>query len=35
MDSTIRQLSGSANAVIGKTRRVEKNINHFLTGRWF
>jgi hypothetical protein len=45
MDSTIRQQSGSAYfaehmqsgayAALGKSRMVERNINHFLTGRWF
>lgn len=34
-DEVARHMLGGAWASFGKTRMVQRNINHFLTGRWF
>lgn len=34
-DEVVKHMLGGAYASFGKTRMVERNINHFLTGRWF
>jgi hypothetical protein len=34
-EDVARHMVGGAYASFGKTRMVQRNINHFLTGRWF
>jgi glyoxylase-like metal-dependent hydrolase (beta-lactamase superfamily II) len=34
-DQVAQHMLGGAYATFGKTRMVERNINHFLTGKWF
>jgi len=34
-DEVAKHMLGGAYASFGKTRMVQRNINHYLTGRWF
>jgi hypothetical protein len=34
-EDVAQHMSSGAYASFGKTRMVQRNINHFLTGRWF
>jgi hypothetical protein len=34
-EEVAKHMLGGAYASFGKTRMVQRNINHYLTGRWF